>query len=93
MPFPNEELERMIASNEALVDIDNDPELQELRTWLLSSSDAMSVEAARVALHNLAYRHAGFYDQYDSMSMEGMYHSSKRVLKLMGEAIKESSGY
>lgn len=91
--FGNEELERMIASDAAIMDHVNDPELRELRTWLLESDDAMSVEAARLAIHNLALRHAGFYDTGESMSMEGMYHSAKRVLKLMGDALKESSGY
>lgn len=90
----HEELENMIASDvSAIPNFESDPELNELRTWLLNSDDAMSVEAARLAVHNLAYRHAGFYDTGHSMSMEGMYHSTKRVLKLMGEAVKESSGY
>lgn len=89
----NKELENMIASDEALEDIEGE-ELQHVRAYLLDLTDSMSVEIARMAVMNLAYRHAGFYDATsNTVSLEGMYHSTKRVLKLMTDSIKESSGY
>lgn len=81
------EIESLLQTSNSLGTFD-DKTRENWYVFLLEMSDAESIEFARMAVCNVAFRHAGFRDShFDGSSQEGMEHSLKRVLDLMKESL------